>query len=240
MTAKTINSKFIVLLMAVLGMAFQLSAQSIRTQLSVSGGLTIPNGQLRDLNLLRTGSYLGFGIQAEKSVTKKFGVIIQANPNFSRYTKNPHRIPSDCLDQPCVTFESTQDSLRGRDLSFLSIPVSIGGSLHFGKNYSVWLSTGVNLIAKAWVEEGTIACANGKSTFANYSPESPIAFHRINGIVSCGFARHFALSENLGLFIELTSQVLYTPMVVVVGTPNYHGDFSLRPSSLGLKFGVEI
>jgi hypothetical protein len=200
----------------------------------------VPNGQLRKLNLLKAGPYAGIGVDVSYPIGRRFGVLFSIDPTISSATKNNFRIASDCLSEPCVTYLTTQDSVRGRDMRFLDIVVSAGGAFSFAKTWKVKLSGGLNWNPAAWVESSGSFEGASRNRFIKYNPDASVIYKRTTGIMRFSLVKYLQVHEKDMVFLEFASQIGMSPKMRIPGQKMWKGDFQFRPSLIGIGFGIQL
>ncbi|MBK9453630.1 MAG: hypothetical protein IPN95_30430 [Bacteroidetes bacterium] len=215
-------------------------AQKCHLDIAIESGVVVPNGQFRKLNLLKAGPYAGIGVDVSYPIGSRFGLLFSIVPTISSATKNNFRMASDCLSEPCVTYLTTQDSVRGRDMRFWDIAVSAGGSFSFAKTWKVKLSAGFSWNPVAWVESGGFVEDVPKYRFIKYKPDPSVTYKRTTGILRLSLVKYLQVHEKDRLFLELASQIGMSPKMRIPGQKMWKGDFQFRPSLIGIGFGIQL
>jgi hypothetical protein len=217
-----------------------LQAQNLKLQFHGNIGLAVPNCQLQQRNLLKAGANLGIGTSAEYRLHEKCSLFLRLDLEGSSFARNNKRIPSDCISEPCVTFVTTGDSVPGRGMRFLEVPISIGAAIPITKAFKLLISSGINCTLGAWNEAPNGSDGNSKHGFTRYAPTAPVQFKRIQGLVGLGLIQSVALSGSKKAFFGIDLSVPYSPTIKIAGYKNFNRDFQLRPAKIGLRLGLEI
>ena len=213
-------------------------AQQFSFTAGLQGGVSIPNNSVLGNNLLKRGGLGGLDIGGFYKKNGRIKTGISSGLYFSRLRKNTSVIVSDCITPPYVTYQSPQDSLNGRDLKIMDIPIQ--GIIRYEVvPEGLFFQAGLGFVwhFKSWVETfATKDCHEHSSTFIPYNPDDGVKVNGISGLFS------FSIGHQIGsnFSLEVYSQFYLSPKVRVNAFPSGIELLRLRPGNLGFRIGVEM
>lgn len=236
------KAKQCLLFALMLGFSFfpqNLASQILAIDLGFGAGLGVPNGQLLQRNLLRSSFQKQLALGVQYSLSHKWGIYFQALPSSGTYQPNKFRIQSDCFGTPCLTFQSVNDSVKGRGLILYELPLLIGGTYFFGKGIklNVMLGANVMLHSKSFVPSDQ--ASNAKSQVMAFVPDHPILYRKTIPVTKFELSKGIPLSKRLGLIIGASAQLSLANRLVIAGYRNYKQDHAFRPNSYFLRLGMK-